>query len=327
MKLVTFSRPNSPAQRLGVHLDDKTLIDVASANVELGNPDGSAFLSMQALIEAGPTALDQVRKILASPPDEALYGLGAGVRLHAPLPVPVQIRDCMCFEGHLIGSMQASMRMAGLDKPAERHLGMQQVFDQRPIYYKANRFAVTGTDTDVVWPSYSRMMDYELEMGCVLGKRGRDIPLSEARSHIFGYTIFNDFSARDTQGFEMLSSLGPSKSKDFDNANAMGPCIVTADALDPYKRRMTVRVNGADRSEGTSSSITYTFEDLIHFISTSETLHPGEILGSGTVGGGCGLEQGQLLQDGDLVELEIEGIGILRNRVLAPHLTQQGTNP
>ena len=327
MKLVTFTEAQRRSPRLGVHVSDQLILDVADADSRLGGHDGSRFASMQALIEAGPDALDRVRQVLAKHPDEALHRLGDEVRLLAPLPLPVQIRDCMCFEGHLIGSMQASMRMAGLDKPAERHLGMQQVFDERPIYYKANRFAVTGTDTDVVWPSYSRMMDYELEMGCVLGKPGRDIPLTEARSHIFGYTIFNDFSARDTQGFEMLSSLGPSKSKDFDNANAMGPCIVTADELDPYRLAMIVRVNGEVRSEGTSASITYTFEDLIHFISTSETLHPGEILGSGTVGGGCGLEQGTLLKDGDLVELEVEGIGILRNRVLAPHLKQQGTNP
>ncbi len=327
MKLVTFVDAQRRIPRLGVHVNAQDILDVADADQLLGGHDSTPFASMQALIEAGPVALDRVRQVLAKGPNEAVHRLDDGARLLAPLPLPVQIRDCMCFEGHLIGSTQASMRMAGLDKPTERHLGMQQVFDERPIYYKANRFAVTGTDTDVVWPSYSQLMDYELEMGCVLGKQGRDIPLSQARDHIFGYTIFNDFSARDTQGFEMLSSLGPSKSKDFDNANAIGPCIVTADALDPYKLAMTVRVNGEVRSEGTSASITYTFEDLIHFISTSETLHPGEILGSGTVGGGCGLEQGTLLKDGDVVELEIEGIGVLRNRVLAPHLKQQGTNP
>ena len=135
--------------------------------------------------------------------------------------------------------------------------------------------------------------------------------------NIFGFMIFNDFSARDTQGMEMESGLGPSKSKDFDGANAMGPWIVTIDEFYPDSAVMTVRVNGEVRSIGNSSSMTVKFEDLIAFISTSETLHAGEILGSGTVGGGCGLEAGKLLADGDVIELEVEGIGTLRNTVFA----------
>ena len=160
-------------------------------------------------------------------------------------------------------------------------------------------------------------MDYELEMGCVIGTTGRDISREDARSHIFGFTIFNDFSARDTQGMEMESGLGPSKSKDFDNANVLGPWIVTIDEFYPDDAAMTVRVNGEVRSSGRSNTMTVKFEDLIAFISTSETLHAGEILGSGTVGGGCGLEAGKLLADGDVIELEIEGIGVLRNKVFA----------
>jgi 2-keto-4-pentenoate hydratase/2-oxohepta-3-ene-1,7-dioic acid hydratase in catechol pathway len=194
---------------------------------------------------------------------------------------------------------------------------MHEIFKLRPIYYKANRMAVTGPDTDVHWPAYSQLMDYELEMACVIGKAGRDIPREDARAHIFGFTIFNDFSARDTQGPEMESGLGPSKSKDFDGANALGPWIVTIDEFYPDNAAMTVRVNGEVRSVGNCGSMTVKFEDLIAFISTSETLHAGEILGSGTVGGGCGLEAGKLLADGDGIELEIEGIGVLRNRVFA----------
>ena len=194
---------------------------------------------------------------------------------------------------------------------------MHDVFNLRPIYYKANRFAVTGPDTDVQWPAYSKVMDYELEMACVLGRTGKDISVATADEFIFGYSIFNDFSARDTQAVEMGSFLGPSKSKDFDNANALGPCIVTVDEFDASDARMTVRINGEVRSQGSSKTMKYRFRDLISFISTSETLHAGEVLCSGTVGGGCGAEQGKLLADGDTVELEIEGIGVLRNRVFS----------
>ena len=317
MKLVTFVLDAETAPRLGALIDDQRLLDLAAADRSNGGAGAAAFASMQAMIEAGPAALDRARRLLDRPADGAVHALADGVGLLAPLPLPVQIRDCMCFEGHLTGSIQGSMRLSGSTTPTASQLGMQEVFAKRPIYYKANRFAVTGPDTDVIWPAYSGMMDYELEMGCVLGRTGRDIPLASARDYIFGYTIFNDFSARDTQAFEMRSSLGPSKSKDFDNANAIGPCIVTADDFDPYAAAMVVRVNGEVRSEGSSRTMTYSFEDLIAFISVSETLHAGEILGSGTVGGGCGLEQGRMLADRDVVELEIEGIGRLRNRVIA----------
>ena len=317
MKLVTFVADAGGPARLGVLVEDDLVLDLAAAGRSGGGEINPAFQTMQALIEAGPATLDEARGLAASAPEEHLRALSGGARLLAPLPLPVQIRDCMCFEGHLTGSVQASMRLSGSTTPTASQLGMQEVFAKRPIYYKANRFAVTGPDTDVIWPAYSQMMDYELEMGCVLGRTGRDIPLASARDHIFGYTIFNDFSARDTQAFEMRSSLGPSKSKDFDNANAIGPCIVTADDFDPYAAAMVVRVNGEVRSKGSSRTMTYSFEDLIAFISVSETLHAGEILGSGTVGGGCGLEQGRMLADGDVVELEIEGIGRLRNRVIA----------
>jgi 2-keto-4-pentenoate hydratase/2-oxohepta-3-ene-1,7-dioic acid hydratase in catechol pathway len=222
----------------------------------------------------------------------------------------------MCFEGHLVGSMQAAARFNG-GQVSERSLAMQRVFHERPIYYKANRFAVCGPDVDIMWPPYSKLMDYELEMGCIIGRPGRDIRREDAASHIFGFTIFNDLSARDTQRLEMESGLGPSKSKDFDNANVLGPWIVTADDFAVYDAEMTVRVNGELRSAGSSSTMTYKFEDLISFISQHETLHAGEILCSGTVGGGCGLEAGRLLESGDLVELTIAGIGTLRSRIFA----------
>jgi 2-keto-4-pentenoate hydratase/2-oxohepta-3-ene-1,7-dioic acid hydratase in catechol pathway len=160
-------------------------------------------------------------------------------------------------------------------------------------------------------------MDFELEFAAVIGIAGRDIRPENALDHVFGYTVFNDFSARDEQFRAMAGKLGPGKGKDFDNANALGPCIVTSDEIgDPYSLNMTARVNGEEWSNGHTSSMFHRFEQVIAHISRSETIHPGEVLGSGTVGTGCGLEQNRYLQSGDVVELEIERIGVLRNRVL-----------
>ena len=192
-----------------------------------------------------------------------------------------------------------------------------QAWYERPIFYHPNRFNVCGTGADVPWPAYSENMDFELEFGCYIGKAGKDIPQARAREHIFGYTIFNDFSARDEQTREMAGQLGPGKGKDFDNANAMGPCLVTAEEIgDPYRLEMVVRVNGEERGRGNSRDMRWKFEDCIAHASRSETLHPGEFFGSGTVGNGCGLESLRFLQHGDTVELEVEGIGVLRNRVV-----------
>ena len=315
MKLATYTTPEDTAPRVGVVTGDgSTLVDLGTALASAGL-DPRLAKSMQDVIEGGADRLAMIRTAIASFAGEPVPISKA--TLLAPLPRPVQMRDCMCFEEHLVGSSLAAMQLQGRTEPSERSLKMHEIFKVRPIYYKANRMAVTGPDTDVHWPAYSQLMDYELEIACVIGKAGRDIPREDARAHIFGFTIFNDFSARDTQGPEMESGLGPSKSKDFDGANALGPWIVTIDEFYPDNAAMTVRVNGEVRSVGNSGTMTVKFEDLIAFISTSETLHAGEILGSGTVGGGCGLEAGKLLADGDVIELEIEGIGVLRNRVFA----------
>jgi 2-keto-4-pentenoate hydratase/2-oxohepta-3-ene-1,7-dioic acid hydratase in catechol pathway len=190
------------------------------------------------------------------------------------------------------------------------------VFYEQPIYYKANRFACIGTGQDIVWPGYAQMLDYELEMACWIGRRGRDIPEERAHEHIFGYSVFNDVTARDAQMTEMAGQLGPAKGKDFDTANVLGPCIVTADELDVSDLAMITRINGEEVARGTTASRTWTFPQVIAHVSQSETLHPGEVLGSGTVGWGCGLERGALLEPGDLIELEIEGIGTLSNRIV-----------
>jgi 2-keto-4-pentenoate hydratase/2-oxohepta-3-ene-1,7-dioic acid hydratase in catechol pathway len=145
---------------------------------------------------------------------------------------------------------------------------------------------------------------------------GANISVRQAKDHIFGFTIFNDFSARDAQRIEMEGRLGPAKGKSFDGGNVLGPWIVTPDEIgDPYKLRMEARVNGETRSSSVSEGMLFSFEEIIAHVTKDETLMPGEFIGSGTVGNGCGLELGRFLEHGDVIELEIEKIGILKNEV------------
>ena len=156
-------------------------------------------------------------------------------------------------------------------------------------------------------------MDYELELACVIGKEGTDISEDGAAAHVGGYTVMNDWSARDIQMEEMSVGLGPAKGKDF--ATSLGPWLVTPDEFNPADARMTARINGEVWSDGNIGQIHWSFAQMIAHASMDETLYPGDVLGSGTVGGGCGLELDRWLQSGDVVELEVEGIGVLRNRV------------
>jgi 2-keto-4-pentenoate hydratase/2-oxohepta-3-ene-1,7-dioic acid hydratase in catechol pathway len=319
MKLVTFSSSGS-AGHVGVLVDDdQHVIDVTAAE-----PDRPQLRSMQALIDAGEASLEAVREIV----DVAKRAIPrAEVRILSPVPVPAQLRDCLCFEQHLKGAFRVARKLAiaGAPDPAAKQQEIDEqgqyqvpgVWYQQPIYYKGNRFACAGTGEAVPWPRYSGLLDYELEIGCWIGSSGKDISREQAADHIFGYSIFNDITARDAQLTEMAGSLGPAKGKDFDKSNVIGPCIVTADELDPYNLTMIARVNSEEWSRGHSSTMHWRFEDVIAHVSASETLHPGEFLGSGTVGGGCGLELERFLRPGDVVELEVEGIGTLTNRIVS----------
>jgi 2-keto-4-pentenoate hydratase/2-oxohepta-3-ene-1,7-dioic acid hydratase in catechol pathway len=240
-----------------------------------------------------------------------------GVRLLAPLPEPRQMRDFVSFEQHL-RQARANRYLVTPTEPRRNPSEVQvpEVWYRQPIYYKCNRFAVIGTGEDIVWPRYAQSLDYELEFGIVLGTGGKNIARERAAEHIFGYCIFNDVSARDVQFREMAGQLGPAKGKDFDTGNVLGPWLVTTDEIpNPYDLEMKAWVNGELWSQTRSCGMQHTFEDMIVHVSADETLHRGEFFGSGTPGGGCGLELGRFLSDGDLVELEVSGLGRLRNRV------------
>jgi 2-keto-4-pentenoate hydratase/2-oxohepta-3-ene-1,7-dioic acid hydratase in catechol pathway len=174
-----------------------------------------------------------------------------------------------------------------------------------------------GTNAPVYWPSYTEKLDYELEIGIFTGKVGKNIKPEDAHKYIAGYTIYNDFTARDIQIREMMARLGPSKGKDFDTGNAIGPYLVTPDEVpEPYNLVMSAKINGTEWSKGNTSEMHYSFEEIIAYVSREETLYPGEFIGSGTVGNGCGLELNRWLKRGDAVELSVESLGVLRNVIV-----------
>jgi len=193
-----------------------------------------------------------------------------------------------------------------------------QLWYEVPAYYKGLPDTVIGPGEVIPWPAYSRQVDQELELACVIGRAGRDIAREDWRAHVFGWTIWNDMSARDTQSRELPLGMGPGKAKDWDGSNVLGPCIATADECDGADLAMALRINGEERARARSSEMYHGFGDLIAYASLGCTLRAGEVIGSGTAPGGAGIETGQYLAPGDLIEMEIEGIGVLANRVGAP---------
>jgi 2-keto-4-pentenoate hydratase/2-oxohepta-3-ene-1,7-dioic acid hydratase in catechol pathway len=319
MRLVTFRTGSGPARAGALAENDTRVVDLQHAHRARFKATSPQLDSVLAVIEGGANALDLATETVRNAPEDAVVARPT-VTLDAPVPAPPQMRDFLCFEKHLLQSFAAVRRLrAGQTGEPEPQGAVQvpQVWYERPVFYHPNRLNVVGTDHDVVWPDYSRMIDFELEFGCFIGPGGRDIAREKAREHIFGYTIFNDFSARDEQTLDMAGQLGPGKGKDFDRGNVMGPCLVTADEIgDPYRLDMIARVNGAEWGRGNSREMHWKFEDCIAHISRGETLHPGEFFGSGTVGNGCGLEHLRFLSPRDVVELEVEKIGVLRSRVV-----------
>jgi 2-keto-4-pentenoate hydratase/2-oxohepta-3-ene-1,7-dioic acid hydratase in catechol pathway len=309
MKLVTFELEG--ARHIGALLPgEREAVDFTAADAAL------YFRDMLALIDGGDAALDHARRLVERPPRRLAL---AALRLLAPVPEPRQMRDFLVFQQHIRNARAVTPTFRGGERLDPAKVEIPKVWYEQPIYYKCNRFSVIGPEADVRWPRYAKLLDYELEFGIFLSKSGANIARDEARSYIFGFTIFNDVSARDAQMREMQGQLGPAKGKDFDTGNILGPWLVTADEIvDPYNLAMAARVNGEEWSRGSSGKMQHRFEDMIAHVSQDETLHAGEFFGSGTVGNGCGLEQSRFLKPGDIVELEVQGLGILRNRIVAP---------
>lgn len=325
MKFCTFeiATPLGPVQRVGAAVGTQ-VVDLAAAyyawltETEQASPAGAARQAaaliptdMVHLLENGDTGMTACQQALeyASGAQPECVGVrlcyAAGdVRLRAPVPRPPMLRDCMCFEGHLRDSYSQ------LDRP------MPSEWYETPVYYKGNIAAISGPEDDVIWPGNSRIMDFEVELAAVIGRRARNIAPEAAERYIAGYTILNDFSARDVQKQEMAVGLGPAVGKDFDGSNVLGPWLVTPDELGtPGQRRFAARVNGETWVDVRNPVAYWPLADMIAYISRTQTLSPGDVIAWGTIPGGCGLEHGRYLRDGDVVELEVEGIGVLRNRV------------
>ncbi|HEV7679215.1 MAG TPA: fumarylacetoacetate hydrolase family protein [Candidatus Dormibacteraeota bacterium] len=314
MKLgrISVDSPDGPVARLVAALPEEgRVVDLATAQrlrLERGSASPGAARrlaaalfppSMAAALELGEVFTTACATAVAQAGDAASLAIDE-VRWLPPVDAPL-LRDFLAFEEHL----HNSFRRLGNAVPA--------VYSQIPIYYKGNSSTLVGHDTEIAWPLGCDSLDYELELGFVIGRSCIDATLEQARRSLFGITILNDFSARDLQTREMAGLLGPAKGKDF--ATALGPWITTTDELDPAALTMCARVNGEEWSRGSSATITWAVEELIAYASRSELLAPGEVLGSGTVGRGCGLELDRELHTGDVVELEVEGIGVLRNRI------------
>ncbi|MCH7663332.1 MAG: fumarylacetoacetate hydrolase family protein [Chloroflexi bacterium] len=305
MRYLTFSSKDRPAEKsFGVLVEGANVIELS--DVESEN-------SLLEFIKAGSGRWRENSEKVQSGETEFKQHDLSTVTIHAPITRPPTLRDFYAFEQHVTTAY------------ANRGRTVPNNWYEMPVFYFCNPNSTFGHDHEVPMPKYTRALDYELEVAAVIGKPGRDIPAKDAMQHIFGFTIFNDWSARDEQRKEMSVGLGPAKGKDF--ASSFGPYIVTPDELEDrregrpgvYDLEMIARVNGKEYSRGNWSSLHYSFGEMIARASADVTLQPGDIIGSGTVGTGCLLEltkgEGPWLQIGDVVELEIERLGVLRNTV------------
>ncbi len=329
MKLVSFSEPQNQTEIRPGLLWGKWIIDLEdlpslAKQLEIKGSQKIATLSrigsLLKLVTSGPKALENLQdfswrifnRINPEKIPQTLRNL-SDLKLHTPIPQPPVVRDFYAFEAHV----KATRERRGLQMPEEWY--------EFPAFYYSNPGRIYGPDENVPRPSFTKALDYELEICCVLGDSGRDLSQNEAGSYIAGYTIMNDWSARDIQVKEMKIGLGPAKAKDF--ATSLGPWIVTPDELqdkrvgkDRFELSMRARVNGKQLSSGNTKDMHWTFPQMISRASEDVEVHAGEFFGSGTVGTGSILELGEetspWLQPGDSVELEIERLGVLRNRII-----------
>ncbi len=296
--------------RLAVAVDDGEPVDLLSAWDEVTGtrlePESAQFLvSTALLIEQGPELWTEVRDVARaaqSLPWLEVTAMERNLQWLCPIDRVSSLKDFLAFEDHV----KRGAQRRGSEVP--------DYWYEAPVYYKGNHRAVIGPGATCPWPPYTNRLDFELELALIVGRRGRDIPRDAAGDYVFGFTIFNDFSARDVQAKEMSAWLGPAKGKDF--GNALGPCIVTADEVGAEPDlEMICRVNGEEWGRARSSDARWRWADIIAHVSEGEDVWPGDVYGSGTPGGCCGLDQGRELEAGDVVELEIEKIGVLRNPV------------
>lgn len=320
MKLVTYAQAGN--QHLGVLVND-SIYNLNTINNNI--PD-----DMREFLEAGETAMETAKGIdkdLKANPALATAISANDVTILAPITNPTSCRDGYAFRQHVA--------------TARRNRGVEMIpeFDQYPIWYFTNHNAIQGPGDIPCMPDHFQKLDFELEAAIVIGKRGRNVTAEEADKYIAGYCIMNDMSARVLQMEEMKLNLGPAKGKDF--STVIGPYLITPDELEQYKKptkeghtgdqyslSMKCWVNGVQVSEGNMGDMDWTFAEIVERCAYGSDIYPGDVIGSGTVGTGCFLELNgtgllndpnypvQWLKDGDVVEMEIEGLGRLKNTIV-----------
>ena len=321
MKLVTFS--DNGREQLGLLVNGRIY---ATTSVNANLP-----ATMKSLLENWESGMEQLKVAENDIKNGNTSASGIeydDAQLLAPVPHPTSCRDGYAFRQHVA----AARRNRKVDMIAE--------FDQYPIFYFTNHNAIQGPGPIPCMPDHFQKLDFELEAAIVVCRKGRNIKASEADNYIGGYMIMNDMSARRLQMEEMLLNLGPAKGKDF--STVIGPMLVTPDELESYKvpakpghtgnnynLKMTCKVNGVQVSEGNMGDMDWTFAEILERCAYGADILPGDVIGSGTVGTGCFLElngtgklnnpdyKEQWLQDGDIVEMEIDGLGHLSNTIVA----------
>jgi 2-keto-4-pentenoate hydratase/2-oxohepta-3-ene-1,7-dioic acid hydratase in catechol pathway len=302
MKFVTFKNPEQEIRAGWQH--ENGIIDMNLASRGELPSDLVEFLKKH---EDYKLTIENLNQSILKP----TYTKGE-VTVLSPVPNPPSVRDFMGFEMHV----KKGYAKRGVSIPPEWY--------EIPVFYFTNHHAIVGPDEPVYRPKKCMEFDYELEVCAIIGKQGKDIKANDAEDYIFGFAILNDWSARDLQMKEMNVGLGPAKGKD--SATTIGPYLVTKDELEPFRSgkgydlEMTAKVNGKILSRGNWKEIYYSFGDMIERASEDATLYPGDIIGSGTVGTGCIWELGtdihRWLEPGDMVEVEVAGLGVLRNQII-----------
>lgn len=329
MKVCTYKRstPFGEMKRLGVFVDEKTLVDVnllwqteferkgfysPESRADIFAPKSLAqFLRVHqdASISMLQETLEVYQKLSKEGITHTAFHLDdvKDMKYSAPLDEIAMYRDFYAHEKHV---------KKGFEK---RNEAIPEAWFEIPAYYKGGNTGFIGHDEIIPWPYYSQQLDYELELGVVIGRDGKNVKAKDIKKHIFGFTILNDISARDIQKKEMSIRLGPAKGKDW--CSVMGPVIVTFDEFN-YEEpnlKMTAAVNGEEWSSGQSGDSHYTWGEMIEHMTMEEWTRATDFIGSGTVGTGCGLELDKWIKPGDLLELSIERIGTLKNIVGTPN--------
>lgn len=323
MKLISYKSKKS--DRVGILFEDKVYdLQKSASSQKIILPS-----TMRELLNGESRALNEAYKVLSAIKKGRIKGgmKYSDLQILSPIPSPTSLRDGYAFRQHVF--------------TARRNRGVEMIpeFDQFPVFYFGNHQAVFGPGPVKVEDDHLKECDFELECAIVIGKKGKNIPSSKADDYIAGYMIMNDLSARVLQMDEMKLSLGPAKGKDF--ATTLGPVLVTRDELKKYRVKtefgekynleMVARHNGREVSRGNLNQMDWTFAEIIERASYGVTLYPGDVIGSGTVGTGCylelngtwaieakekGLEHKPVwLNDGEEIELEITGLGVLKNKI------------